>query len=128
MSAYAAAATANPAISDDELELTLLRAGCPLHDVRRVVQLAPLPFGRALLAGMGLRFPTDVIILSGDGEVVRTGKLVDEAGFVAATENLAFAPTLVFLDPPTEAGWAAARTLQSQHLSAKARRPWWRPW
>src|SRR5262245_64385349 len=97
MAAYAAALTENPQLSDDGLELALLDTGKPLDEINSAIQLAPLPFGRTLMAGMRIRFPSDFVVMSGDGEVIRRGKLAEEPSFAVASELAATRPDLVAL-------------------------------
>ncbi len=71
--------------AEDEVYAAMAEAGVPDRLADRAYKLTQVAWGRALLAGMGVRFSPDYLWFDAAGRVVESGRLEEEACFVAAT-------------------------------------------
>ena len=69
---------ANPHCNNEMLEAALLQAGLSPDMARRMTEFLPLPFGREILSGDGVRFQPDYFRLDDQGRERFHGLLMDE--------------------------------------------------
>ena len=70
--------------TEDDIYASLAKAGVPDASADRAYKFTQTAWGRAVLAGKGVRFPPDYLCFDGRGEVIESGQLAQEPYFVAA--------------------------------------------
>jgi hypothetical protein len=71
--------------TDDDIYAVLADAGVSDRLADRAFKFTQIAWGRALLDGLGVRFPPEYFWLNGRGEVVESGLLADDPCFAAAS-------------------------------------------
>jgi len=72
------------AFTEDEVYAALAAAGVPERAADRAYKFTLFAWGRAFLAGLGIRFSPDYFCFDAHGTVVETGRLEEEPYFAAA--------------------------------------------
>jgi hypothetical protein len=72
--------------TEDEVYTALADAGVPDSLADRAYKFTQIAWGRALLAGLGVRFSPEYLCFNASGKVVESGKLADAPCFAAASQ------------------------------------------
>ena len=86
---YVSAIADSPEIDDGELIALLESRGVEETIAERIVRFAPVAFGRALLADLGIAFSDDFLRFDGDGNLTLSGKLSADDVFAASVASVA---------------------------------------
>jgi hypothetical protein len=70
--------------SEDDIYAAMSSAGIPDGEADRAFKFTQTAWGRAFLAGLGVRFAPEYLCFNGSGEVIESGQLDDEAHYAAA--------------------------------------------
>jgi hypothetical protein len=73
--------------TEDEVYMAMADAGIPESVADRAYKFTQIAWGRVLLDGLGVRFAPEYTCFDGAGEVVESGRLVDQPYFAAATAS-----------------------------------------
>ena len=86
---YVSAIADSPEIDDGDLIALLESRGVEETIAERIVRFAPVAFGRALLADMGIAFSDDFLRFDGDGNLIFSGKLSADDVFATSVASVA---------------------------------------